>query len=521
MRRLLIPLVLLTALLPAGAARAEPFPVSNTEDDGAGSLRAAIEGANGNSGADTIPIGATGTIELATALPTITDDVTITGPGAGSLTVERNAATAFRIFEFGAGVTASVSNLTVRDGIDTAGAGILNGSGNLTLTRVVITGNHALVIGGGINLAAGGGVLSIGALTLRESFIHDNAVTARGASEENVASGGGVEALGPLTVERSTISGNFVQALGGDDAKVVASGGGLRVETGPVTIEESTISGNSVLAAEGMDVSVARGGGIQGDGIALTGSTVTGNSAATDAAGATTEFAAGANLAVAAGSSVRNSIVAEPQGSESCAVTLPSGGYNLDEDGSCGFDQGSDLNEVAAGLDPVLRFNGGPTPTHALLEGSIAIDRGNSFGSSVDQRGLPRPVDLPAISNKEGGDGSDIGAFELQALLGSGQASILVSTVPADRQPPNTRIVSGPARNTYRREAKFRFASTEPQSKFQCKLDKGKWRRCRNPWKRKVRAGAKHVFKVRAIDRFGNVDPTPARFGWRVKRIGG
>jgi hypothetical protein len=50
----------------------------------------------------------------------------------------------------------------------------------------------------------------------------------------------------------------------------------------------------------------------------------------------------------------------------------------------------------------------------ALLAGSTAIDNGKSFGSYFDQRGLPRPVDLPAYSNATGGDASDIGAYEVQ-----------------------------------------------------------------------------------------------------------
>ena len=31
-----------------------------------------------------------------------------------------------------------------------------------------------------------------------------------------------------------------------------------------------------------------------------------------------------------------------------------------------------------------------------------------------DQRGVLRPIDLPSIPNAAGGDGTDIGAFELQ-----------------------------------------------------------------------------------------------------------
>jgi hypothetical protein len=89
--------------------------------------------------------------------------------------------------------------------------------------------------------------------------------------------------------------------------------------------------------------------------------------------------------------------------------------------------------------------------------------------------------------------------------------------VVEDKVPPDTRITKGPARATFNRQAKFRFASTESGSAFQCKLDKGRWRACTSPFKRRVNAGRKHVFKVRAIDRSGNVDPTPARYAWQVK----
>jgi len=49
----------------------------------------------------------------------------------------------------------------------------------------------------------------------------------------------------------------------------------------------------------------------------------------------------------------------------------------------------------------------------ALLWGSPAIDEGKSFGLTTDQRGAPRPFDFPFITNAPGGDGSDIGAYEL------------------------------------------------------------------------------------------------------------
>ena len=60
-----------------------------------------------------------------------------------------------------------------------------------------------------------------------------------------------------------------------------------------------------------------------------------------------------------------------------------------------------------------LAANGGPTPTHALLSPSIAIDKGKSSGLVTDQRGQPRPCDSPTIANAAGGDGADVGAYEL------------------------------------------------------------------------------------------------------------
>jgi len=94
-----------------------------------------------------------------------------------------------------------------------------------------------------------------------------------------------------------------------------------------------------------------------------------------------------------------------------------SSSYNLiGIGGSGGLVNGVNHNIVGAahpGLGP-LQDNGGPTQTHALLPSSPAIDKGSSFGSTTDQRGLPRPYDNPRIPNAEGGDGSDIGAFEKQ-----------------------------------------------------------------------------------------------------------
>src|SRR5207244_13649959 len=77
-----------------------------------------------------------------------------------------------------------------------------------------------------------------------------------------------------------------------------------------------------------------------------------------------------------------------------------------------------DVGAAAVALQP-LASNGGPTRTHALGPGSIAIDAGESSGAATDQRGSPRPCDLSAVANAAGGDGADVGAFEVQGACSS------------------------------------------------------------------------------------------------------
>jgi hypothetical protein len=531
MRRLVQQLALLAltlALLPVEGAAAEPFPVKTTADAGAGSLRQAILDANSHAGADTIPIEVTGTINLQSALQIIFDPVAIVGPGAAQLEVRRGAVADFSVFAFTTDAgPSSISGLTVSNGRAplnggfAQGGGIRNVEGSLTLTGVVVRDNEAVVEGGTNAFVEGGGIFSEGPLTLRETVVADNVAQASDGTATTAAFGGGVAALNGLTAEASTINGNVAEASSGGSA-ATAQGGGLVAGTG-TTVSRGTISGNTADAGGGASQMRAQGGGIQIEAGVITASTLRGNSAVSEG------LSLGANLEAILSTSVSNTIVAEPLGeAASCdggaggLDTISSGGFNLDEDGSCGLGQSTDLTGVAAGLDPVLRDNGGPTPTHALLETSVALDRGDSFGSSVDQRGLARPVDLATRSNSEGGDGSDIGAFELQALPGGDKplpTPILVDTTAGDRTAPNTRIVSGPPRVTFARLATFRFNSTESQSRFQCKLDKRRWRGCRSPLRWRVSAGRKHLLKVRAIDRFGNVDRSPARFGWRVKAL--
>ena len=70
-------------------------------------------------------------------------------------------------------------------------------------------------------------------------------------------------------------------------------------------------------------------------------------------------------------------------------------GHNLTSDDGSGFLNATGDQIDADPLLGPLADNGGSTPTHALLQGSPALDKGaNNSGPAIDQRGLPRPFDI-------------------------------------------------------------------------------------------------------------------------------
>jgi hypothetical protein len=87
----------------------------------------------------------------------------------------------------------------------------------------------------------------------------------------------------------------------------------------------------------------------------------------------------------------------------------------------------------------------------------------------------------------------------------------------ADTTAPNTAVVSGPGSTTQSTSASFGFTSTEQGSTFQCRLDSAAWSSCTTPKSYSGISVGTHTFRVRATDSAGNVDATPATYGWTVK----
>ncbi len=239
-------------------------------------------------------------------------------------------------------------------------------------------------------------------------------------------SGGGLGGLG------GGVGTGGANAAGGGGAGM---GGAIFNMQGQLTITDSTLAGNEAIAgADSVPVHADALGGavfnLNGAFIA-TGSTFAANTAATDG-GSIYNLVYDAAMARTARATLNDTIVSGDTGPEDLATNKPAGVSGGTNQGTANVDVSQfDLvrTMVAGGqgtitgspltADPLLgplQDNGGPTETMALMPGSAAIDAGSSSALTTDQRGDPRPVDFSGIPNAAGGDGADIGAFEVQPV---------------------------------------------------------------------------------------------------------
>jgi hypothetical protein len=88
---------------------------------------------------------------------------------------------------------------------------------------------------------------------------------------------------------------------------------------------------------------------------------------------------------------------------------------------------------------------------------------------------------------------------------------------PAATTAPTTSLRSAQIKQA-KRKATFRFASGEPGSRFRCKLDNKRFEPCTSPKTYAKLKPGKHVFRVKARDRAGNLDSTPVVKRFEIKR---
>ena len=253
-----------------------------------------------------------------------------------------------------------------------------------------VTINDFSIIGGNVpDFEQGGGILNHGDLTLvRCTVIESTAYRGGGIFNANG---------GSLTVFDSTIARNEARDGGGGIYSL-----GTSAPT-PLSLTNSTVSGNVTPVGSGT-----------AGGVVILGATATADIDSATIADNRGGVATSSGIAVGAGASamLTNTIMADNGPGGDCYFISVSGStidgdHNLIEDDSgCA----SPMTDTLVGEDPllgILRNNGGPTRTHALLAGSPAIDAGDTDLDS-DQRGYARPS----------GAADDIGAFE-EAQVGT------------------------------------------------------------------------------------------------------
>ncbi|WP_417391439.1 choice-of-anchor Q domain-containing protein [Gimesia sp.] len=450
------------------------FTVVNTDDSGEGSLRAAIEAANANAGADTISFDAAlsgETIVLSDEL-LISDDLTITGLGANLLTLDGNNNS--RIFNIDddsnvSTIMVEINGLTLTNGnsntVDTELAdngGAIFSTENLTIENCIFTGNTA---------GSGGAIYDdASSLTVRGSqFIGNTAEESDGGAIYHKETFPYPEDGELLLIENSQFAGNHALFSGGavllrDGICIVNGstftentaefpGGALRNIFGDLTVNDSSFienytdfSGGAIANGGTLFVSGStfdrntadvNGGGIYSQGaesVTIHNSTFSGNSSVFDGGGIFVlgskpvsiinstivgNVAAGSGISKGGGiylfgtdpTLIMNTIIAGNQADS---------GQQIDGDftGTANIIQES----ITGLLDPELKDNGGPTKTHALLSDSAAINAGDNIaatnaGLTTDQRGTGFSRIVSGII--------DIGAFESSVVV---PVDLVVST---------------------------------------------------------------------------------------------
>jgi CSLREA domain-containing protein len=400
----------------------------------------------------------------------------------------------------------TLSNSTIsQNRAGTDGGGIENSGTRVLFDHLTISDNRAALDGGGIHNS------SSGEFTIRATTVRVN----------SAVSGGGL-ANAPdnkLRVVDSLFHRNTARQPSRNDSGEVEEGGrggGIwSMADGDTHIENTTISGNT--AAVG-------GGGVfhDADGeIKLSHVTVWRNSAPLGGAIGVVESDFVPEVPPKPNVSVisRNSIVGGSLDGGSCDYFITSEGGNLDTGSSCFIsvldsDSGpTDIRDRRG--DPSLDAiadNGGPTLTHMPRYGSLAIDAGASPCPEFDQRGVSRPQNGKC----------DTGAVEFEG-----------PPPAADDVDPDTEYVAGPVQDSFETVA-FEFTGSDDQTvtaelQFECRLieidvteepeptapwdpvdPEQAWKQCTSPWSVPLVEEGLFTFEVRAIDRAGNVDPTPA-----------
>lgn len=406
------------------------FTVTNTNNSLAGSLRQAIIDSNALAGADTINFAGavTGTITLTSGEMLISDDLTITGPGASVLKIDgKSAGRVFNINKAGVQLSVSISGLTLTNGKSaTLGGAVTVADENVTFTKCDFLNNTA---------SEGGGAITVDGISATQSniFLTFDGCNLKGNTATSSTGDGGaidLESSVNVIIKNSTISGNTSKRRGG--GVYFRNKGGLLIENSTLsgnsgsdggavyfydrlsetgfTVRNSTISGNSATGYGG-GFALSRPNGVflfQNSTIVNNTSTVKGGGIGTYAyASDTTTRVVIESSIVSGNTSASGPDIFTDATYQPDPLTAANSAIGDISGISTFIDLGGNIAPATPlGLGP-LQNNGGQVATHLPIAGSVLINNGrNTAGVINDSRG----AGFPRVS----GARIDIGAAEVQ-----------------------------------------------------------------------------------------------------------
>jgi hypothetical protein len=177
---------------------------------------------------------------------------------------------------------------------------------------------------------------------------------------------------------------------------------------------------------------------------------------------------------------------------------------------------------AALALPPTVTITKPPSPLSRERQPTIEFtaNRPVAFSCQADG-GTIEPCASPFRLSQALRDGPH--GVAVTALDRAGRSASAVAYFNVDTKAPRTTIAKHPRKLIRTRKravrAVFRFRADEPDVVFVCKVDRGLLHFCGPRFSRRFGAG-RHVLLVRARDAAGNVDRSPAKFRFRVERVG-
>jgi hypothetical protein len=442
----LLGIALFAAISWASTAQAATRVVTNCNDAGPGSVRAAIASAASGDTIDLTGVGCSRILLTSGELTVPQDNLTVVGKGRFELTIDGNRST--RVFNHSGSGALHLHRLSVANGrvaVEDNGSAL---GGCIIANRVVLTRSrvhHCESFNpGGTDVNGAGGAILAGSVLLSQSSVFSSAALGN-------AEGGGIYARS-VVLYRSQVYGNFASFGGGIFAygspdgdgvratyslihgnSAASAGGGIFVTDGELRLNKSTVSNNRIdqLREEPYGFGPMAGGMYTEQRVrtVIVDSTISGNTAPdAGAAQLGTTFVYNSTIAYN-----RNGVYPGWPGFDNCgelavfAVNTIRTYSSIYARGSCPTGVAYDLLGTVTGSDNLVERSqsavppdtiqglnprllpladyGGPVRTHALGSDSPAINRGsNVLGLEFDQRGPGFPRIRGAFA--------DIGAVE-------------------------------------------------------------------------------------------------------------